>query len=340
MKYLPCIRLNRPIADDNNTITTPVIDATSYYPFGLTMKVIGKEGSDGLKNKFKYNGKEEQRKEFSDGSGLEMYDYGARLQDPQLGRWWTVDPKASQMPAWSPYSFCFNNPLIFVDPDGQYPIYILIRSYAPFSTFGPNNRWHGDSRGAKLDRGASYRSLASINYDTETRRTQVFGGHSRSYTTDGTQDATSSTLVYNRSKGNNIDVHSAGRNEGQTGSFDIDQFTKLKVTTDGNIKGNHVLNIQGAISGDDFPNQESMIYDSKGNRLWLGNYETKGDRQSGPVTDLPFENEGDVQINVNIRISVNKDGVFQGVMQKGKDGKVSMISIGDWNKKFKSDDNK
>ncbi len=83
-----------------------------------------------------------------------------------------------------------------------------------------------------------------------------------------------------------------------------------------------------------------MIYDSKGNGLWLGNYETSGDRQSGPVTYLPLENEGDVQMNIGIRIKVNKDGVFQGVMQKGKDGKESMIFIGDWNKKFKSDDNK
>ena len=39
-------------------------------------------------------------------------------------------------------------------------------------------------------------------------------------------------------------------------------------------------------------------------------------------------------------IKVDKNGIFQGVMQKGKDGKESMISIGDWNKKFKSDDNK
>lgn len=60
----------------------------------------------------------------------------------------------------------------------------------------------------------------------------------------------------------------------------------------------------------------------------------------GPVTDLPLENEGDVQINVGVRIKVNKDGVFQGVMTKDKDGKETMISIADWNKRFKSDDNK
>lgn len=87
------------------------------------MQAISSKAANRLKNNFKYNGKEEQRQEFSDGSGLEWLDYGARMYDVQIGRWHVIDPLAEETEQIdkSPYASFWNNPVLYDDPDGKCP---------------------------------------------------------------------------------------------------------------------------------------------------------------------------------------------------------------------------
>ncbi len=100
---------------DELTIThteSPILQEDHYYPYGLTMRGLGKQGT----NPFKYNGFEEQ-----DELNLGLFDYQARYYDPALGRFINVDPAADLMRRHSPYNYAFDNPIRFTDPDGMMP---------------------------------------------------------------------------------------------------------------------------------------------------------------------------------------------------------------------------
>jgi RHS repeat-associated protein len=95
------------------TYTEPmVVQENHYSPWGLNLAGIEKQGQPN--DKFQYNGKE-KHEEF----GLNWNDYGARMYDPQLGRWHTLDILAEEYDSWSPYHFVHNNPIKLYDPDGR-----------------------------------------------------------------------------------------------------------------------------------------------------------------------------------------------------------------------------
>jgi RHS repeat-associated protein len=94
-----------------DSIGNTVVQRTDYYPFGLA--IFG-ENND---FKYLYNGKEIQDIEI-DGSSLNLYDYGARFYDPQIGRWHVADAMAEAHFDSNPYHYCFSNPILFIDPIG------------------------------------------------------------------------------------------------------------------------------------------------------------------------------------------------------------------------------
>ena len=52
---------------------------------------------------------------------LDWYDYGARFYDPSLGRWHVIDPAVENHLFQSPYVYSENNPVLFIDYNGEAP---------------------------------------------------------------------------------------------------------------------------------------------------------------------------------------------------------------------------
>ena len=110
---------NRVVASQSGSVE----QLNHYYPYGLSFPLDShaSSGSDssgpsagGDDQPWKYSGNE-----LMSLGGLSVYDFNARTYDQSLGRFLSIDPLAENYYSVSPYAFCSNNPVNFVDWDGK-----------------------------------------------------------------------------------------------------------------------------------------------------------------------------------------------------------------------------
>ncbi|MDR0659385.1 MAG: RHS repeat-associated core domain-containing protein [Prevotellaceae bacterium] len=92
-----------------------ILQQTDYYPFGTAFSV-----GNINKNRYLYGGKEYQD-EVLGGTLFGLADFEARFLDSRISRFTSMDPLAEKFYGVSPYAYCLNNPIIFVDKDGKQP---------------------------------------------------------------------------------------------------------------------------------------------------------------------------------------------------------------------------
>ncbi|MCQ2230623.1 MAG: hypothetical protein MJZ30_02055 [Paludibacteraceae bacterium] len=80
-----------------------------YIPYG---EVFVDEHKGAWSTPYLFNAKE-----LDEETGL--YYYGARYLNPKDTRWLSVDPMFETYPGMSPYNYCMNNPIKYIDPTGM-----------------------------------------------------------------------------------------------------------------------------------------------------------------------------------------------------------------------------
>ena len=102
---------NRVVFDAAGTLK----QVNNYYPSGTS---LAERRTDQDVQPYKFGGKELDLT-----NGINFYDFEARSFDPVLMRFTSIDPMAKKYPQISPYAYCMNNPIRYIDPTGMYPIY-------------------------------------------------------------------------------------------------------------------------------------------------------------------------------------------------------------------------
>lgn len=152
VSYRPLIHLRDHLGSVRAVIdgdTGTVVETSDYYPFGKRIQVTAPvsepvEGaqhaaepavapvatatsvdSTSSPNRWRFSGKESQSFLYA---SIPLLDFGARMYNPAIARWTAADPLSEDYHGVSPYAYCVNSPMTYVDSDGR--IIHLANNYA------------------------------------------------------------------------------------------------------------------------------------------------------------------------------------------------------------------
>ena len=98
-----------------------IVSKLDYDPWGLTLKGLDYSNPIINKQNFQFGSKEKV-----ESFGLNWIDFGARQYMPDVPHFTTIDPHAEKYESISPFSYCFDNPIKFLDIKGNDPGDVVI----------------------------------------------------------------------------------------------------------------------------------------------------------------------------------------------------------------------